>query len=179
MIRRPFLLSFILLLAFTSLHAQKRAFTIEDLYRVKNISDLHIAPDGKTVIFVVTTSDLARAKRNSHIWRMDINGQNPRQLTSGDKSESSPSFSPDGRQLSFISSKDGSANLYLIPVNGGESRKLTNISTAVSDPLWSPDGRWIAFSSDVYPECNSDHASKKRIPVPCESAPLISRQVTA
>src|SRR6266540_1100431 len=172
MIRRPFLLSFILLLAFTSLHAQKRAFTIEDLYRVKNISDLHIAPDGKTVIFVVTTSDLARAKRNSHIWRMDINGQNLRQLTSGDKSESSPSFSPDGRQLSFITSKDGSANLYLIPVNGGESRKLTNISTGVSDPVWSPDGKWIAFSSDVYPECNGDDACNKRIAARWESGPL-------
>ncbi len=172
MIRRPFLLSFILLLAFTSLHAQKRAFTIEDLYRVKNISDLHIAPDGKTVIFVVTTSDLARAKRNSHIWRMDINGQNLRQLTSGDKSESSPSFSPDGRQLSFISSKDGSANLYLIPINGGESRKLTNISTGVSDPLWSPDGKWVAFSSDVYPECNGDDTCNKRIAERWGSGPL-------
>jgi dipeptidyl aminopeptidase/acylaminoacyl peptidase len=172
MIRRPFLLSFILLLSFISLQAQKRAFTIEDLYRVKNISDLHIAPDGKTVIFVVTTSNLARAKRNTHIWMMDLNGQNPRQLTSGDKSESSPSFSPDGKQLSFISSKDGSANLYLMPINGGESRRLTNISTGVSDPLWSPDGKWIAFSSDVYPECNGDDACNKRIAERWESGPL-------
>src|SRR6266700_2279361 len=98
MIRRAFFLSVFLLLSFTSLHAQKRAFTIEDLYRVKNISDLHIAPDGRAIIFVVTTSDLARARRTGHIWAMDvkgdINGQNLRQLTSGDKSESSPSFSP-------------------------------------------------------------------------------------
>jgi dipeptidyl aminopeptidase/acylaminoacyl peptidase len=176
MMRRVLLFSFFLLLSFTSLHAQKRAFTIEDLYRVKNISDLHIAPDGKTVIFVVTTSDLARARRNSHIWALDINGsingQNLRQLTSGDKSESSPSFSPDGRQISFISSKDGSANLYLMPVNGGESHKLTNISTGVSDPLWSPDGKWIAFSSDVYPECNGDDTCNKKIAERWESGPL-------
>ena len=175
MMRRVFLFSFILLLSFTS-HAQKRAFTIEDLYRVKNISDLHVAPDGKTVIFVVSISDLARAKRNSHIWAMDINGdingQNLRQLTSGDKSESSPLFSPDGKQILFISSKDGSANFYLMPINGGESRKLTNISTGVSDPLWSPDSKWIAFSSDVYPECNGDDACNKRIAERWESGPL-------
>jgi dipeptidyl aminopeptidase/acylaminoacyl peptidase len=179
MMRRVFLFSFILLLSFTS-HAQKRAFTIEDLYRVKNISDLHIAPDGRTVIFVVATSDLARARRNSHIWAMDINGdikgdingQNLRQLTSGDKSESSPLFSPDGKQILFISSKDGSANFYLMPINGGESRKLTNISTGVSDPLWSPDSKWIAFSSDVYPECNGDDACNKRIAERWESGPL-------
>ena len=184
MMRRVFLLSIFLLLSFTTLHAQKRAFTIEDLYRVKNISDLHVSPDGQAVIFVVTTSDLPRARRNSHIWAMDIkgdingglNGQNLRQLTSGEKSESSPLFSPDGKQISFISSKDGSTNLYLMPFNnpggGGEWRKLTNISTGVSDPLWSPDGKWIAFSSDVYPECNGDDACNKRIAERWEGGPL-------
>jgi dipeptidyl aminopeptidase/acylaminoacyl peptidase len=172
MMRRAFLLCLLMLLALSSLHAQKRAFTIEDLYRVKNISDLHVSPDGKTVIFVITISDLARAKRNSHIWVMDVNGQNLRQLTSSEKSESSPSFSPDGRQISFISSKDGAANLYLMPVSGGESRKVTNISTGVSDPLWSPDSKWIAFSSDVYPECNGDDSCNKRIAERWESGPL-------
>src|SRR6266850_7529873 len=170
--RRPFLLSFVLLVSFTSLHAQKRAFTIEDLYRVKNISDLHVSPDSKTVIFLVTTSDLARAKRTSHIWSMDINGQNSHQITSGDKSESSPVFSPDGKQIAFISSKDGSANLYLMPARGGDWRRLTYISTGVSDPLWSPDGKWIAFSSDVYPECNGDNACNKTIAERWEGGPL-------
>src|SRR6185295_15853114 len=174
MIRRVFLFSFFLLLSFTSLHAQKRAFTIEDLYRVKNISDLHVSPDGQTIIYVVTTSDLARAKRNSHIWRMNADGSSPRQLTTSDSSESSPSFSPDGKQISFVNSKDN--NLYLIPANigsgGGDWRKLTNISTGAYDPLWSPDGKWIAFSSDVYPECNGDDACNKKIAERWEAGPL-------
>src|SRR6185295_10922836 len=109
---------------------------------------------GKTIIFVVTTSDLARAKRDSHLWVMDADGKNSRQLTSGDDSEYSISFSPDGKQISFVSSKD--ANLYLLPTTGGERRKLTDFYTGVSDPLWSPDGKWIAFSSDVYPECGAN-----------------------
>jgi dipeptidyl aminopeptidase/acylaminoacyl peptidase len=168
MIRRAVLLSVVLLLSFASLHAQKRAFAIEDLYRIKNISDLHVSPDGKTIVFAVTTSDLGRAKRHSHVWAMDADGTNPRQLTSGADSEYSPAFSPDGKQISFVSSKDN--NLYLMAVNsggvgvgGGAWRKLTSVSTGVSDPLWSPDGKWIAFSSDVYPECNGDDACNKRI----------------
>lgn len=163
MMRRVLLLLTLLLLSANSLFAQKRAFSLEDLYRVKNISDIHVSPDGKTLIFVVSTSDLARAKRNSHVWAMDADGRNPRQWTVSDKSESSPLFSPDGKQILFISSKDGSANFYLMNVGGGEWHKVTNFSTGVSDPLWSPDGKWIAFSSDVYPECGGDDACNKKI----------------
>src|SRR6266850_8159698 len=104
MMRRSFLLCLLLLFLFISVEAQKRAFAIEDLYRVKNISDLHVSPDGKTVVFAVAISDLGRAKKTAHIWTMDVDGKNLRQLTTGEKSESSPSFSPDGKQILFVSS---------------------------------------------------------------------------
>ncbi len=114
MMRRAFCLLILLVLSSSILHAQKRAFTIEDLYRVKNLSDIKVSPDGRTLLFSVTTSDLGRAKRSTHIWAMDIDGRNPRQLTIGDKSEYSPSYSPDGKQILLTSSKDGSSNFYLI-----------------------------------------------------------------
>ncbi len=153
----------ILLIPVATIYAQKRAFTIEDLYRIKSVSDVHISPDGKSIIYAVSTPDLTRAKRTSHIWMMDIEGRNNRQLTEGETGASSPVFSPDGRQIAFISAKDGSANLYVMPAAGGNWRQVTKISTGVSDPLWSPDSRWIAFSTDVYPECGGDDGCNKRI----------------
>jgi dipeptidyl aminopeptidase/acylaminoacyl peptidase len=170
--RKHLLFVIILLLVSYSAHAQKRAFTIEDLYRVKSISDVHVSPDGKSIIYAVATSDLARAKRVAHIWTMGIDGKNPRQLTSGEKGESSPMFSPDGKWILYISSKDVGLQLYLMPTGGGEAKKLTSISTGVSDPLWSRDGKWIAFSSDVYPECGGDDACNQKIADTWSKGPL-------
>jgi len=170
--RRQILAVIFILISVAAAQAQKRAFTIEDLYRIKSISDVHLSPDGRMVLYAVTTSDLARAKRVSHIWTMSSDGQNQKQITSGDKGENSPTFSPDGKWISFVSSKDGSPQLYLIPAAGGTLRKLTNISTGVSDALWSPDGKWVAFSSDVYPECGGDDACNKKIADTWSKGPL-------
>ncbi len=155
-------ISAFLLISAQFLQAEKRAFTIEDLYRVRTVSNLQISPDGKWAIFAVTASELAKAKRATRLWRMDVDGRNLRQMTFGDKSDSSPLFSPDGRWISFISSRDGDANLYLLPTEGGEARQLTRISTGVSDPVWAPDSRSIAFASEVYPECGADDACNKK-----------------
>src|SRR5271169_4297320 len=162
--KRLFSFLFCFLLLAISGAAAKHAFTIEDLYRLRGIEDLHVSPDGKTVLFTVQTSDLAKAKRTGHVWLMDADGKNARQFTFGEKGESSPIFSPDGKWIAFISSRDGSdnENLYVISASGGEARQLTKISTGVSDPLWSPDGKWIAISSDVYPECGADDACNKK-----------------
>jgi dipeptidyl aminopeptidase/acylaminoacyl peptidase len=152
-------LSFALLFVAAAVYAQnKRAFTIEDLYRVKNVGDLTLSPDGRTLAFTVITSDLPRAKRTSKIWVMNADGTNAHAITEG-SGDSTPRFSPDGKQLAFI--RD--SNLYLLPLGGGEAKQLTAISTGVSDPLWSPNGKWIAFATDVYPECGSDDACNKKI----------------
>ena len=151
------------LLPLCRLHAEKRAFTIEDLYRIQTVSDLQISADGKSVIYAVTAYDLPRAKSATHLWIVDIDGGNNRQITHSEKGEKAPLFSPDGQWISFISTRDGNANLYVMPVHGGEARRLTNISTGVADPLWSPDSTSIAFSSEVHPECGGDDACNKKI----------------
>ena len=141
----------------------KRAFTIEDFYRVKSLESLALSPDGKSLAFAVKTTDLPHGTTATHIWMMDAGGGNIHQLTFSDKDEKSPAFSPDGRWLAFVSGRGGTDNLFLLPVNGGEANQLTKISTGVDTPLWSHDGKWIVYNSSVYPECGADDACNKKI----------------
>ena len=171
--KKRFLLSIVILFVLVgTCLAAKRAFTLQDLYRVKSVSDIQISPDGKWVAFVVGTTDLPRAKRSSHVWIMAVDGTGLRQLTQGDKSESSPRFSPNGKWLSFVSSRDGESNLYLLPMVGGEAKQLTHLSTGVSNPLWAPDSSSLAFASTVYPECGADDACNKKVDETWHKGPL-------
>src|SRR5262245_48402220 len=123
MIRKIFISISILLALMISAYAQKRAFTIEDLYRIKNISGLQISPDGKSIIYVVSTSDLPRGRRTGRIWIMDIGSTNAREITT--QNAFSPQFFPDG-SIAFLAVKDGGVQLFLMPPKGGEWKQLTN-----------------------------------------------------
>ena len=57
-------------------------------------------------------------------------------------------WSPDGKQIAFISNISGRSNLWLVPANGGWPTQLTISDQRQSSPVWSPDGTWIAYASD-------------------------------
>ena len=79
---------------------------------------------------------------------MDSDGSNPRRLTNHSADDVSPTWSPDGRHIAFVSGRDGNPEIYVMGSDGSNSRRLTdNIADDVS-PSWSPDGRHIAFVSD-------------------------------
>ena len=137
---------------------KKRPMTLDDLFKLKRIADPQISPDGKQVVYQVTEiTDVAANKKHTHLWLAAADGKTPpRQLTSSEKADTHPRWSPDGTKILFESNRGGTGQLYLLDLkNGGEATKLTSISSGAATGIWSPDGQHVAFVSTVYPEFSS------------------------
>ena len=140
---------------------QKRAIQFDDLIAMHRVSDPQISPDGKWVAYVVSTPDMQANHSVSDIWLVPTTGGAERELTRGG-SDSRPRWSPDGKKIAFLSSRDGAQQVYVISLYGGESSRLTLLSTGADNEVWSPDGKWMAFVSSVYPDCKDDDCNKSR-----------------
>lgn len=123
----------------------KRKLKAEDLYQIKSIIDLDIAPAGDKVILEIQEIDQETEKKSSNLWIQDLKSKELQPFTRGKNSHSNPVWSPDGNFILFLSNRDDETQpqLYIIPTNGGESRKLTNDDAEYSHFFWSPDARTI------------------------------------
>ncbi|MBY0230608.1 MAG: S9 family peptidase [Gemmataceae bacterium] len=161
--------AFLMLAAVPAVAAdKKRAMKLDDLFKLKRVADPHLSPDGKWVAYSVATVDLEKNGSTSALWIAPAGEGEAKQLTTGDKKDGRPRWSPDGKRLLFQSNRSGSQQLWVIEVDGGEARQLTTISTGAEAGTWSRDGKTVAFVSAVFPEFSAkpfkeaDEANKKK-----------------
>ena len=118
----------------------KRAMTLVDLLDIPRVSDPQISPDGRAIIFTLSTPDWPGNRRVTHLWRINTDGTGLRRLTVQPGAPPSARWSPDGTTLAFIS---GGA-VHVMPATGGTARQVSK-RTGVSDIAWHPDGAFIFF----------------------------------
>lgn len=164
-----------LILCFCLNAETKRPMTPEDLYRIKNVTDPRVSPDGKWIAYTVSVPDIKANSFNSDIWIMPLAEGDSFQLTRSPKSDHSPRWSPDGSHIAFISSRDGVSNIYLMCLKGGEAKKITDSKTNLYSPIWAKDGKHILCGSRVLPEGKTDIENWTKDDLPRCKARTINR----
>ena len=157
----------ILSIAATVSAQTRRAATFDDVLNIKAVQGATVSPDGKLAIYSVRkwVDEQDRKEARTHIWRVATDGNSPaRQISFGERGDSQPQFSPDGKFISFVSSRGGAeakAQIYLMPIDGGESWKLTDAKESVSSYTWAPDGASIAYVA-TDPRTSEEEANIKK-----------------
>lgn len=142
--------------------AQKKAFSLDDLYKIKSVRDAQISPNGKQIAFTVTKYNLTLGKSNSDIYLMDQDGKNVIQLTNNKASDYHPRWHKDGKHLLFISTREDGAQAWIIRSDGGEAGQLTDFKMGVANAEWLGQGFKLVFSSRIFPDLGADNIANEQ-----------------
>jgi dipeptidyl aminopeptidase/acylaminoacyl peptidase len=161
--RRLFSIVVLFVALATPLSAQSpRALEIHDLFAVRSVGSPRISPDGEWVAYTVGRTILEDEKSETRIWMIPAEGGEAIPMTAKGYSASRPRWSPDGRYLSFMASRnDGETQVWTLNRLGGEAQQLTDVEQGISSYDWSPDGTKLLLAIRD-PEDDEDEAEGKK-----------------
>jgi dipeptidyl aminopeptidase/acylaminoacyl peptidase len=130
--------------------------------KVNAVADVVPSPDGRAAVYTQTrpVMEAEKSEMLTHVFLWT--GASRIQLTQGEKSATSPRFSPDGRFVCFLSERDGKPAVFRISIVGGEAERLTDLKTPAAAYEISPDGKWIAFTGRE-PDSAEERAKKEKL----------------
>ncbi len=159
--------------------AAKRPMTFEDMMKMKRLGETAVSPDGKWLVYSVTTVDLEKNTKTPELFIQPIAGGDAKPLEMTKPDDGGPQFSADGKRILFLSGREGGQQVWVADFDGASgavshAKKLTSISTEADNAKWSPDGQSIVFTSAVYPDCAAitaaDQATGDKSGVPADGS---------
>jgi len=137
----------------------------------KGVGTPMVSPDGTRVVYTVRQweSEKDRMESRTRIWMVPVAGGAARQITFGERGDSQPQWSPDGRYISFVSARGAASGddpprgqIYLMRADGGEAWKLTDSKESIASYSWSPDAARIAFVATDARSSDEEANARKR-----------------
>jgi dipeptidyl aminopeptidase/acylaminoacyl peptidase len=143
--------------------ATRGGFQSSDLYKLRSVGDVQLAPDATRIAYSLQQSDRPGTPY-SQVWIMDVAGGKSTRLGGDKESASSPSWSPDGRRIAYLGREEQRPGLMVAGGDGGASTFLAEVArtnhpvpSAGMRVSWSPDGKQIAFvSATAGPESDAN-----------------------
>lgn len=147
----------------------RNAWTVDDVLLAESAGSFQISPDGKRVVWVKTRMNKKKERRTSNLFLSSLTGQQEIQLTRGSDSYSRPNWSPDGRLISFMSTRalpEKKANasrsqLWLINPEGGEPWHVTEFERGIRGYAWK-DNQTIVFTAQEDPTLYERNVKKAK-----------------
>ncbi|MCK5351734.1 PD40 domain-containing protein, partial [bacterium] len=121
-----------------SLDGGRRVMPLPSSY----VASPSFSPDGKQLVF----SSREVNGTDAGIYISNLDGGRLKNLSNHSAIDSSPTWSPTGRQIGFISDRSGSPQLWVMDADGSNVQRLVREGGHCDSPDWSPDGRFITYS---------------------------------
>ena len=154
-----------LFLPFTAaccLFAQSRPFDVPAMLELARISEHQVSPDGTRVAFTVQRVDTEKNLKSKQVYAVRLSGGSPLALTT-EADNFRPRWSPDSKRLAFLSTRSGTAQIWMMDADGRNQKAVTNLATEADGVVWTRDGSSLVFISEVYPDCPDEACNKRRI----------------
>lgn len=123
--------------------------TPEALWAMGRIGSYVVSPDTKQIAYTVSYYSVQENKSHTVIYIMNADGTDVELLTKDNQNETDPAFTPDGKNLAYLSNKGGTNQVWLMNTDGTNRRQLTNCSTDVEGFKISPDGNKIILVRSI------------------------------
>jgi dipeptidyl aminopeptidase/acylaminoacyl peptidase len=134
----------------------KRLPAVTDFVDVREVIDVQIAPDGRSIAYVLRDAPdatTARARPQTAVWLVGTAGAAaPIRISPAGVSADMPRWAPDSRTLSFVAPGQGGGRQLFVHGIGGDTEQLTRHGAGVGRHAWSPDGATIAFIAPTAPD---------------------------
>lgn len=143
----------LVLISFGTQAQSKKPIVASDLMKIATTSQLQLSPDGTKAVMVVNRKGVKNDNEyyyTRHLYMVDVSGTTPPlQLTFGDRNDTQPEWSPDGKQIAFVRADGEKSQIWVLPLTGGEAHAITKAENGAVAPRWSPDGKKILYTSSI------------------------------